>query len=188
MSCRYVNFLEGRYASVAMPFHTSTFRITYYRWVVNNWFRVLDGLDMFGHYLPSFSTSFSTPKRSKRSFGMWTFLRKSAAAAQRSHSCSQRPKMPQIPGTVAQPYKFAGKRSTHSNFRPCGPIYLTWLEQATKINQIIPVSHCFPWELLSLSSYTFIYTNINYIYIRNYNWLYNIYIYNYISIYYIYTY
>ena len=26
-----------------------------------------------------------------------------------------------VPGTVAQPYKFAGKRSTHSNFPPCGP-------------------------------------------------------------------
>ena len=102
MSCRYVNFLEGRYASVAMPFHTSTFRITYYRWVVNNWFRVLDGLDMFGPLSPIFKHIFQHPKRSKRSFGMWTFLRKSAAAAQRSHSCSQRPKMPQIPGTVAQ--------------------------------------------------------------------------------------
>ena len=54
-----------------------------------------------------------------------------------------------VPGTVAQ----LTSLQENGQLTPSSPlcmviIYLPWLEQATKINQIIPVSHCFRWELL----------------------------------------
>ena len=75
--------------------------------------------------------------------------------------------MPQIPGTVARPYKFAGKRSIHSNVPPCGP-HLPDMVGASYQNQLSQ------YRIVSLENYYHYphihsYTNFNYIYIRNYN-------------------